>query len=726
MFIEEIIIDGFKSYATKTVITGFDEKFNAITGLNGSGKSNILDAICFVLGISNLSQVRASNLQELVYKQGQAGVTKAKVTVIFNNKDKQNAPVGYEKKDALSITRQIVIGGKNKYFINGHVAQLSQVHNLFHSVQLNVNNPHFLIMQGRITKVLNMKPMEILSLIEEAAGTRMYETKKKVAIGTMEKKHKKVVEINSILMEEITPTLEKLRKEKVLYLQYADNEMELVRLEKWMIAYQYVASFKVQKKLKDQLVKLQDGVLRDRGGLEKWKVELEELVKRRDEMKRKKEGEMKDEEYGRMKVEQMELGKSVVKMDTRIKYLEKQIGKERAMKGEVEKGMGEMEEKRVVVDGRLKGLEKRVEERKEENLKGGELNLEQLERELHAITTGAEVNKDGGKKTLNDAWSEQENIVHELKSKKDAFDIQKVHLQKNLKLEKKKLKSMKQNGDTVKMKKDVDKMKGQIEKYQQELDHCPFDEARYNAVELERNNMEDEMDALQRVVDTKNAQVQSRVSLDFQMKKGYKKNYSSKQIKGLIASLIQIKDPKNVPALEIAAGGKLYHIVVETEAIGKEILKYGQLKKRLTFIPLNRVQYSKIPSDKINRAQQIANKIDNGTAFTAVSCIHVEDDTVMPAIQYAFGSVFICNTPDVAKKITFNKDIRIRSVTLDGDAFDPSGTLQGGSSSRSNTSSLLGKLQEVLGFSRKLDEMKQKLTEIRTEYDALKKVCSAI
>jgi structural maintenance of chromosome 2 len=58
MFIEEVILDGFKSYATKTVISGFDPTFNAITGLNGSGKSNILDAICFVLGIRYRSLVR--------------------------------------------------------------------------------------------------------------------------------------------------------------------------------------------------------------------------------------------------------------------------------------------------------------------------------------------------------------------------------------------------------------------------------------------------------------------------------------------------------------------------------------------------------------------------------------------------------------------------------------------------------------------------------------------
>ena len=164
---------------------GFDPAFNAITGLNGTGKSNILDSICFVLGISNLSQVRVGNLQELVYKQGQAGVTKASVTIVFNNQDTASSPVGYEQHKQITISRQIVIGGKNKYMINGVTAQQQQVQNLFHSVQLNVNNPHFLIMQGRITKVLNMKPPEILSMIEEAAGTRMFETKKQAALKTI-------------------------------------------------------------------------------------------------------------------------------------------------------------------------------------------------------------------------------------------------------------------------------------------------------------------------------------------------------------------------------------------------------------------------------------------------------------------------------------------------------------------------------------------------------------
>ena len=80
-----------------------------LVGKNGTGKSNILDAICFVLGISNLSQVRATNLQELVYKQGQAGITKATVSLVFANDDPKQSPLGYEHCETITITRQVSV-----------------------------------------------------------------------------------------------------------------------------------------------------------------------------------------------------------------------------------------------------------------------------------------------------------------------------------------------------------------------------------------------------------------------------------------------------------------------------------------------------------------------------------------------------------------------------------------------------------------------------------------
>ncbi|OWK07146.1 hypothetical protein Celaphus_00016970 [Cervus elaphus hippelaphus] len=289
MHIKSIILEGFKSYAQRTEVNGFDPLFNAITGLNGSGKSNILDSICFLLGISNLSQVRASNLQDLVYKNGQAGITKALVSITFDNSDKKQSPLGFEVHDEITVTRQVVIGGRNKYLINGVNANNTRVYDLFCSVGLNVNNPHFLIMQGRITKVMNMKPPEILSMIEEAAGTRMYEYKKQNAQRTIEKKEAKLREIKTILEEEITPTIQKLKEERSSYLEYQKLLREIEHLSRLYIAYQFLLaedtkerSAEALKEMQDKIMKLQEEVSENDKKIKALSHEIEELEKRKD------------------------------------------------------------------------------------------------------------------------------------------------------------------------------------------------------------------------------------------------------------------------------------------------------------------------------------------------------------------------------------------------------------------------------------------------------------
>merc|ERR1719420_2489325 len=141
--------------------------------------------------------------------------------------------------EKIDVTREIVVGGKNKYKINQHTVQQNQVQNLFHSVQLNVNNPHFLIMQGRITKVINMKPAEILGMLEETAGTKMYETKKQQSEKLIEKKDLKVKEISDILQKEIQPTLEKLATERQNYLKWASLNNEVEKLHRFVTASEY-------------------------------------------------------------------------------------------------------------------------------------------------------------------------------------------------------------------------------------------------------------------------------------------------------------------------------------------------------------------------------------------------------------------------------------------------------------------------------------------------------
>ncbi|KAF8823089.1 RecF/RecN/SMC N terminal domain-containing protein, partial [Cardiosporidium cionae] len=183
MFIEEIVLEGFKSYSIRTVIGPFSSQYNAITGLNGTGKSNILDALCFVFGIKNLQQMRVNRKDEFVYKQGKAGIDKASVSVKFNNSAKPSPlPPPYTELQELTITRQIVIGGRERYLINSHNKEGKVVEALLHAVNLNVNNPHFLVLQGRINEVVMYKPLQILGLLEEATGTRLYTTRRLNAI----------------------------------------------------------------------------------------------------------------------------------------------------------------------------------------------------------------------------------------------------------------------------------------------------------------------------------------------------------------------------------------------------------------------------------------------------------------------------------------------------------------------------------------------------------------
>merc|ERR1712023_201818 len=136
------------------------------------GKSNILDAILFVLGLSHVQMARVNSLVELVYKIGQAGVTKAYVSITFDNTDKSASPTGYEAMDSIVVSRSIV-NGKSKYFLNGHNETNTKIKNLFKSVQLNVDNPHFLVAQGTITKIINLKPSDLVSMLEESAGTSL-------------------------------------------------------------------------------------------------------------------------------------------------------------------------------------------------------------------------------------------------------------------------------------------------------------------------------------------------------------------------------------------------------------------------------------------------------------------------------------------------------------------------------------------------------------------------
>lgn len=711
MYIEEVVVDGFKSYAHRTVIAGFDPHFNAITGLNGSGKSNILDAICFVLGITNLSQVRAGNLSELVYKQGQAGVNKAIVTIVFNNQDESTSPVGYEQCPEVTVTRQVLLGGKSKYLINGRNAPAGQVTNLFHSVQLNVNNPHFLIMQGRITKVLNMKPHEILGMVEEAAGTRMYETKRVAALKTIDKKQMKVDELNSVLAEEITPTLERLRGEKQSYLKWSKNSADIERLERFVVASEFVkaqqaldSNVEGSSEMEEKVEQLQEDATEYRTLIEDKEQEILALSS-------KLSGEF-EETHNRAKAREEKNSKELVKVTsawqnsvTVAKAADNDLKQARLALSEATNSVTSKENE-------AKEESERIERNKTE-AEEAEREYARLQSDYQNMSAGISSSQGDQAGTLPDqiCRAHSDSKTAEAKAKQAKMKID--HLKKSLKSVEKDMKKEAKSAESLAKKKE--KAQAKVDDIQSQLSSMNFSEDNFNSLEQERVELDSSVSELRQLVDTLSAQLQGRLAFKYS---DPVRGFDRSKVKGLVASLVNVKQPKHATALEVVAGGRLFQVVVDEAITGKALLNKGKLARRVTIIPLDKIQSRPVKATACEKADQIASGLGS-SASPAIELIGF-DEEVRNAMEYVFGHTLVVDGAKAANTIC--DATHTRTVTLDGDVYDPSGTISGGS--KNNLGSTLSKLTELTQATEELAKKEKRLQTVISELDALKSVSS--
>ncbi|KAK2746687.1 Structural maintenance of chromosomes protein 2 [Myotisia sp. PD_48] len=713
MRIVELIIDGFKSYAVRTVISGWDDSFNSITGLNGSGKSNILDSICFVLGITNMSTVRAQNLQDLIYKRGQAGVTKASVTIVFDNRDKSKSPIGFEEYATISVTRQIVLGGTSKYLINGHRAQQHTVQNLFQSVQLNINNPNFLIMQGRITKVLNMKPVEILAMIEEAAGTRMFEDRKEKAAKTMAKKEMKVREIEGLLQEEIDPKLEKLRGEKRAFLDFQQTQNDLERLTRLVVAHDYlkngdrlrISAEEVEKK-KRKIEELENNATRMKGEIAHLEEDVNRVKATRDKELRK--GGKFQALEDKVKSYSHEMVRLSTVLDLKKSSMTDESTKRKTAENAVVEVQALLKEKKQVYDK----LQSQYDAAKAE-LDAKSTEVDQKEELLQTLQTGV-ASKEGQESGYQGQLQEARDRVSTTATEQEQAKLKISHLEKRIKEEEPRAKkAAEQNKGLLK---DLEALKKQAQKLEENLANQGFEPGKEEQMYQEETKLQKSVRELRSEADTLRRKV---ANIDFNYSDPHP-NFDRSKVKGLVAQLFTLDKDKSQAgtALEICAGGRLYNVVVDTAETGTALLQNGKLRKRVTIIPLNKISSFIASTEKIGAARNLA----PGKADLALSLIGYDED-VAAAMQYVFGNTLICHDAATAKKVTFDPSVRMKSVTLEGDVYDPSGTLSGGSAP--NSSGVLLILQKLNGIMLELRANEKALTVLQATMAREKKKMDA-
>ncbi|KAJ6583189.1 condensin complex subunit SMC2 [Mycena sp. CBHHK59/15] len=702
MRIEELVLEGFKSYPVRTQITGWDPSFNAITGLNGTGKSNILDAISFVLGLTNMSTMRAANQTDLIYKRGQAGVTKASVTIVFDNSDISKSPPGHESSKQITVTRQMSLPNVTKYLLNGHKVPQQTIQTLFQSVQLNINNPNFVIMQGKITKVLNMRPQEILGMVEEAAGTRMFEDRKEKAIKTMSKKDKKVQEITSLLTEEITPKLDKLRQEKRKLIEFQKAETELQRIERVLRAWEWEDARQRVKKKNDEIEKKHADVevQEEKRATLQSECDAAEEDKKKVEEKRNQE-QRKGGKLAKLEEAVAELDKGLVKIKTQVDIkkgtIKDEEGRMVASQEELSQLEASLTEKKTQVDT-LTASHKAVKD-KQTALSDKVSTAEEL---LQSLLTGLSSNKD------NKAGGGGGYMGQLATARQQAAQAAAEEQQSRVKLgmSEGELKTLEARWKVVEReagdgRRKLEAMRTTVEGCRNKVAQCDWNEEKENAGEGHLKELKMQVRALG---DNRDRIQQVLGHLDFKYTLG--PHFDRRKVKGRVALLLKLSQ-ENYPAaqaLEIAASGKLYNVVVDDEIAAKEILK-SKLEKKVQLIPLNKITTYPISSSRLREAEKIA----PDQVRTALSLVQYPQN-VAKAIEFVFNDTLICDTPEIAKKVTFADAVKVRSVTLAGDVYDPSGTLSGGSAP--NSSGLLIRVQELLEADEQYAKAKAELEEL--------------
>ena len=260
--LDKITLHNFKSFRHATI--NFSKGFNCVVGPNGSGKSNICDALLFALGETSLRRMRVSSAKSLINASAKSvkedGVKRAYTTVSFSGDEN------------LEISRIIKSNNKISYRINGKKSTRQQVLDVLRANRADINETNTII-QGEITKILNMSPKERRVLIDIAAGIKEFDDKKDAATKELEKVEGKINEAN-IMLSERGAFLSELEKEKIDAERYTELQSKIKRItytilkareaeinkeySKYVADYEKLATRKKsleaeQKKLEDEL-----------------------------------------------------------------------------------------------------------------------------------------------------------------------------------------------------------------------------------------------------------------------------------------------------------------------------------------------------------------------------------------------------------------------------------------------------------------------------------------
>ena len=703
MDLKEIRLSGFKSFADKTVIR-FDEGVTCIVGPNGCGKSNVADAVRWVLGEQSPKALRGGNMQDVIFggTQSRKPQSSCEVTLVFDNTNK----IFDLDVAEVAMTRRLDRNGNSGYFINGQPSRLKDIVRLFHGIGLGKEG-YSIIGQGKVEQIMNAKPEDRRLIFEEATGLMVYKSRKEEIERKIDSS-KNNLYIYAQRIEEAERRLGPLSKQADAAKEYKEYSDSL----KFNEVNTYVCRYDGAE---DEKNKFRERVAGDSDKIISLNTQSELLNKSYEDTRRK--AAEADQKLTDLNDRRVELSVGNERKDGEWKLVREKIS---TYKSQIT-AAGEFLENGKTRTGELADAVAAA----KEAIKKGETRIAEIDNEtdllsqaIKALSGKIEVFEKLSDENRQSQLSSAENLSEirknqgSLAAQMQAAEDRIAELTAALKKEKARKEKLEEELDGVR--KDLKKLKEFTSGGEKELADR---EEEIRDMQLTINNFNQELfsvggqisslkDSLEMYIGIKNRYEGYKDSVRRLLSVAKTNPEVGSHVKGTIADIIHT-DQKYELAFEGALGAATQNVGTPTQDDARILIEY--LKRTgggvVTFLPVTGMK----PRPDSREAQRATS--EKGAIGLATDLIRY-DEYYYNVVTNLLGNTLICDTVYNATAIAKKYGNTFRIVTLDGDIVSTSGAMTGGSRQQKGASVLAGE--------RKIEECRENILKKQKYLEKLK------
>jgi chromosome segregation protein len=704
MRFKSLEIHGFKSFPDKTVLN-FDSKMTALVGSNGNGKSNISDALRWVMGEQGAKTLRGTQMEDVIFhgtqKRKQMGFASVRLTI--DNADKS---LGMNT-DEVSIMRKLYRDGESEYLINGIKSRLKDIHELLMGTGLG-REGYSIVGQGRVAEIINSKGKERREIFEEAAGVTKFLHKKEQAhreLGRANENILRLLDINKEL-EDRLPVLEKQAEKAGIAIGLVEKEKKI----------EISVSVAELKKIDESMHDIENKILQNEGECEHYEREI---------MLLEEQGELSLNEKMQLSVKMSELSREnegardeIAETDKQIALSESEIvhnnGRAEALREQIEgskKSTEEFDEKINLLNNEIDNNNKKLFEisktrtekekvlaeisKEDEALEGGAKELSREIALLIAKRTEAKITLANSEQALEDLTkglseiteqtANRESIITDYKSKKSELQE-----------------------ETQKITDERQENENKLAGYTRLLDskRNKAGESEQNLFKLRREHDQrksrfDVLSDVERNMTGYFASVKAVISAS--------KNKQMSGVHGTVADIIKVGGKYSV-AVEIALGSALQNIIVENEETAKRCIRFLKESNagRATFLPLTSIKGRELEIGAFGGLEDEDGYLGLGHKVITF------DNKYGEIIKSLLGRTVIAEDIDTATFLAKKYSYKFKIVTLDGQVINAGGSFTGGSVKE--TAGIISRKQEIETLEKELVKLNEKLITAKNDH----------